>query len=30
MDIEKLYPERVFHYFLEISKIPRGSGMKKR
>lgn len=29
MDIEKLYPERVFHYFLEISKIPRGSGNEK-
>lgn len=30
MNIEKLYPERVFHYFLEISKIPRGSGNEKQ
>ena len=25
MSIEKLYPEKVFHYFAEISKIPRAS-----
>ena len=30
MNIEKLYPQRVFHYFLEISKIPRGSGNEKQ
>lgn len=30
MEIEKLYPQRVFHYFLEISKIPRGSGNEKQ
>ena len=24
MDITKLYPEKVFYYFNEISKIPRG------
>ncbi|WP_068267970.1 aminoacyl-histidine dipeptidase [Caviibacter abscessus] len=29
MELEKLYPERVFHYFREISKIPRGSGNEK-
>lgn len=29
MELEKLYPERVFHYFCEISKIPRGSGNEK-
>lgn len=30
MELEKLYPERVFHYFSEISKIPRGSGNEKQ
>ena len=29
MEIKELYPQRVFHYFLEISKIPRGSGNEK-
>ncbi|WP_067141455.1 aminoacyl-histidine dipeptidase [Oceanivirga salmonicida] len=29
MNLENLYPERVFHHFLEISKIPRGSGNEK-
>ena len=29
MDVEKLYPEKVFHYFREISKIPRGSKKEK-
>ncbi len=29
MNLENLYPERVFHYFKEISKIPRGSGNEK-
>ena len=29
MELEKIYPERVFHYFCEISKIPRGSGNEK-
>lgn len=29
-EIKKLYPQRVFHYFLEISKIPRGSGNEKQ
>lgn len=29
MELEKLYPQRVFHYFCEISKIPRGSGNEK-
>ena len=29
MNIEKLYPEKVFHYFSEISKIPRASKKEK-
>ena len=29
MSIEKLYPEKVFHYFSEISKIPRASKKEK-
>ena len=29
MSIEKLYPEKVFHYFAEISKIPRASKKEK-
>lgn len=29
MDIEKIYPEKVFYFFSEISKIPRGSGHEK-
>lgn len=29
MNIENLYPEKVFHYFNEISKIPRGSKKEK-
>ena len=29
MNIEKLYPEKVFHYFAEISKIPRASKKEK-
>lgn len=29
MSIEKLYPEKVFHYFAEISKIPRDSKKEK-
>ena len=29
MNIERLYPEKVFHYFAEISKIPRGSKKEK-
>ena len=29
MNIEKLYPENVFHYFSEISKIPRASKKEK-
>ena len=29
MNIEKLYPEQVFHYFAEISKIPRASKKEK-
>lgn len=28
--IENLYPEKVFHYFSEISKIPRGSKKEKQ
>lgn len=28
--IENLYPEKVFHYFNEISKIPRGSKNEKK
>ena len=30
MNIEKLYPEKVFHYFAEISKIPRASKKEKQ
>ena len=30
MKIENLYPEKVFHYFSEISKIPRGSNKEKK
>ena len=30
MNIEKLYPEKVFYYFNEISKIPRGSKKEKQ
>ena len=30
MTIEKLYPEKVFYYFNEISKIPRGSKKEKQ
>ena len=30
MKIENLYPEKVFHYFSEISKIPRGSRKEKK
>ncbi len=30
MNIEKLYPEKVFYYFSEISKIPRGSKKEKQ
>ena len=30
MSIEKLYPEKVFHYFAEISKIPRASKKEKQ
>lgn len=29
MDILNIYPERVFYYFTEIAKIPRGSGNEK-
>ena len=29
MSIEKLYPEKVFHYFAEISKIPRATKKEK-
>lgn len=29
MNIEKLYPEKIFHYFSEISKIPRASKKEK-
>ncbi|VWL85831.1 beta-Ala-His dipeptidase [Oceanivirga miroungae] len=29
MNLENYYPERVFHYFTEISKIPRCSGNEK-
>ena len=29
MKIENLYPEKVFHYFSEISKIPRASKKEK-
>ena len=29
MNIEKLYPEKLFHYFSEISKIPRASKKEK-
>ena len=29
LNIEKLYPEKVFHYFSEISKIPRASKKEK-
>ena len=29
MSIEKVYPEKVFHYFAEISKIPRASKKEK-
>ena len=29
MKIENLYPEKVFHYFAEISKIPRASKKEK-
>lgn len=29
-EIEKLYPQTVFHYFNEISKIPRGSKKEKK
>ena len=30
MKIENLKPQLVFNYFLEISKIPRGSGNEKK
>ncbi len=30
MSVEKLYPEKVFSYFSEISKIPRGSKKEKQ
>lgn len=30
MELENLYPQKVFHYFSEISKIPRGSKKKKK
>ena len=30
MNIERLYPEKVFHYFAEISKIPRASKKEKQ
>ena len=30
MDITKLYPEKVFYYFNEISKIPRGSKKEEK
>lgn len=30
MDILSLYPQRVFFYFSEIAKIPRGSGNEKQ
>ena len=30
MKIENLYPEKVFQYFSEISKIPRGSNKEKK
>lgn len=29
MDILNIYSERVFYYFTEIAKIPRGSGNEK-
>ena len=30
MELENLYPQKVFHYFSEISKIPRGSKREKK
>ncbi len=30
MDIDKIEPKKVFYYFSEISKIPRGSGNMKK
>ena len=30
MELENLYPQKVFHYFSEISKIPRGSKKEKK
>lgn len=30
MNIETLYPEKVFHFFSEISKVPRGSKKEKQ
>ena len=29
-ELENLYPQKVFHYFSEISKIPRGSKREKK